>query len=161
MKTKLFRESRWTRSFPLGTPVPNKEHAVCVSLPTFDDVIGYEEKRPETLQRLPSGYPRFVRHRKVSELAEFWNQTHSLHKDLFFFPNAKDWEFAKEIIGISNATTEYGEDYLIVGLETGSEESIRLHKFFQHSGLRSLFPSCRKNPGITWTGCGNRVNQSK
>ena len=121
--------------FPLGTPVPNKEHAVCVSLPTFDDVIGYEEKRPETLQRLPSGYPRFVRHRKVSELAEFWNQTHSLHnQDLFFFPNAKDWEFAKEIIGISNATTEYGEDYLIAGLPPGSEESIRLHKFFQHSG---------------------------
>ena len=121
--------------FPLGTPVPNKEHAVCVSLPTFDDVIGYEEKRPETLQRLPSGYPRFVRHRKVRELEDFWNQTHSLHnQDLFFFPNAKDWDFAKKITGISNATTEDGEDYLIAGLPLGSEESTRLDKFFQHSG---------------------------
>jgi cystathionine gamma-synthase len=87
------------------------------------------------LQRLPSGYPRFVRHRKVRELADFWNQTHSLlNKDLFFFPNPKDWEFAEKKMGISNATTEDGEDYLIVGLAPESEESIRLHKFFQHSG---------------------------
>ncbi len=121
--------------FPLGTPVPNKEHAVCVSLPTLDDVIGYEEKKTDTLLRMPTGYPRFIRHRKIKGLADFWNQTQSLQKkDLFFFPNSSDWKFAREILGIKGASTEEEEDYLIVGLSQDSEDSLSLHKFFQHAG---------------------------
>jgi len=121
--------------FPLGTPVPNKEHAVCVSLPTLEDVVGYEEKRPDTLHRLSSGYPRFVRHRKIKELADFWNQTHTLHnKDLFFFPKTRDWDFASKTLRITDASTEEVEDYLIAGLDPDSEESSQLHKFFQHAG---------------------------
>jgi cystathionine gamma-synthase len=121
--------------FPLGTPVPQKEHAVCVSLPTFDDIVGYEEKKPEILKKLHSGYPRFVRHRKVQELAEFWNQTHSLNgKDLFFFSNAKDWDFAQKTAGLSDPRIEEVEDYLIVGLPPDSKESARLSKFLQHTG---------------------------
>ena len=30
--------------FALGQSVPSKRHAVCVSLPTVEDLIGYEEK---------------------------------------------------------------------------------------------------------------------
>ena len=121
--------------FSLGTPVPNKEHAVCVSLPTYDDVIGYEEKKPETLEKLKSGYPRFVRHRRIQELASFWGRTHSLEKkDLFFFPNSEDWDFAQKVLGISLGNIEVEEDYLIAGLPTGSDESSRLQKFFQHAG---------------------------
>ena len=121
--------------FPLGTPVPQKEHAVCVSLPTLDDVVGYEEKNPATLEQIKSGYPRFVRHRKIQQLETFWGKVH-LHekKDLFFFPNHKDWDFAKEILGVSNYNVEIQEEYLIAGLDSASEESQLLHKFFQHAG---------------------------
>ena len=59
--------------------------------------LDMKKKRPETLQRLHSGYPRFVRHRKVGELEDFWNQTHSLHnQDLFFFPNARTGTLPKK-----------------------------------------------------------------
>jgi cystathionine gamma-synthase len=35
---------------------------VSVALPRWQDVVGYEEKRPEVMDRLRCGYPRFVIH---------------------------------------------------------------------------------------------------
>lgn len=57
------------QSFPLGTPVPKSPHAVVVSLPTMADVIGYEERHPETMDVVRTGYPRFVRHPFVTAAA--------------------------------------------------------------------------------------------
>ena len=36
----------------------------------MDDLKGYEEKRPETVRQMPSGYPRFVVHPLVRRLAD-------------------------------------------------------------------------------------------
>ena len=47
---------------PLGQRIPPSPHAVSCSLPTMRDVRGYEEKNPETMRALTSGYPRFVVH---------------------------------------------------------------------------------------------------
>jgi cystathionine gamma-synthase len=54
---------------PLGSRIPNRLHAVSVSLPTMRDLRGYEERDPATLKQMPSGYPRFVVHPLVRELA--------------------------------------------------------------------------------------------
>ncbi len=54
---------------PLGQRIPPSIHGVSCSLPTMRDVIGYEEKDPETLRHLSSGYPRFVVHPYVVQLA--------------------------------------------------------------------------------------------
>ena len=43
----------------LGSPIPASIHAVSVCLPTWADVIGYEEKEPRVIHRMKSGYPRF------------------------------------------------------------------------------------------------------
>ena len=48
------------KHLPLGQRIPPSPHAVSCSLPTLRDVRGYEEKAPETMQHLTSGYPRFV-----------------------------------------------------------------------------------------------------
>lgn len=121
--------------FPLGTPVPNKEHAVCVSLPRFEDVVGYEEKKTETLKKLNSGYPRFVRHQKIHDLAKYWNQLKPENQSVhFFFSNLKDWKFAQDLLHITEAETEEKEDYSIVSLPTNSQECDKLNKFLQHSG---------------------------
>jgi cystathionine gamma-synthase len=42
-----------------------------VALPRWQDVVGYEEKWPAVISRLQCGYPRFVIHRLVQELARF------------------------------------------------------------------------------------------
>ena len=55
---------------PLGQRIPASPHAVSCSLPTMRDVRGYEEKDPAVLRHLTSGYPRFVVHPFVRELAQ-------------------------------------------------------------------------------------------
>ena len=52
----------------IGQPIPSSVHAVSVALPRWRDVVGYEEKTPEVMQRLSSGYPRFVVHPLVEKL---------------------------------------------------------------------------------------------
>lgn len=44
----------------LGEPLPQSKHAVSVSLPKWDDVIGYEEGNPRVINAMKTGYPRFV-----------------------------------------------------------------------------------------------------
>ena len=41
----------------LGCPIPVDEHAVSVSLPTWQDVCGYEEGEIRVLNELKIGYP--------------------------------------------------------------------------------------------------------
>lgn len=47
-------------SIALGKPIPPVPHAASVSLPRWADVVGYEEGNARVLDRLESGYPRFV-----------------------------------------------------------------------------------------------------
>ena len=53
----------------LGCAIPDSVHAVSVALPRWRDVIGYEEKNPEVVTRLQSGYPRFVIHPLIQKVA--------------------------------------------------------------------------------------------
>ncbi|MEI6209896.1 MAG: PLP-dependent transferase [Desulfuromonadales bacterium] len=66
----LLHDPVW-RADDLGLALPDSLHAVSVSLPRWQDVIGYEEKWPDVISRLQCGYPRFVIHRLVRELAFF------------------------------------------------------------------------------------------
>jgi cystathionine gamma-synthase len=52
----------------LGAPIPDSPHAVSVCLPTWSDIIGYEEKEPRVMDRLRTGYPRFFFHPLVQKV---------------------------------------------------------------------------------------------
>lgn len=52
----------------LGLPLPPVTHAVSVALPTWQDVIDYEEGHPRIAASLQAGYPRFFLHPLVTEL---------------------------------------------------------------------------------------------
>ncbi len=56
------------RHIPCGTRMPSSLHAVSVSIPTFQDVIGYEENDPATRRFIRTGYPRFVTHPYVLQV---------------------------------------------------------------------------------------------
>lgn len=56
---ELLVHPRW-RPEDLGTPLPDLPHANSACLPTWQDVIDYEEKNPRVITRLRAGYPRFV-----------------------------------------------------------------------------------------------------
>ena len=43
-------------------PLPKTRHGCSMCLPTWDAVLGYEEKRDKVMRRLQAGYPRFILH---------------------------------------------------------------------------------------------------
>jgi cystathionine gamma-synthase len=52
----------------LGAPIPDDPHAISVCLPTWADVIGYEEGEQRVRAALRAGYPRFVVNGEVARL---------------------------------------------------------------------------------------------
>lgn len=52
----------------LGSPIPDSPHAVSVCLPTWADIIGYEEKEPRVIDRMRTGYPRFFLHPLIQQM---------------------------------------------------------------------------------------------
>ena len=52
----------------LGTPIPDSLHAVSVCLPTWADVIGYEDKEPRVVDKMRTGYPRFFFHPLIHQV---------------------------------------------------------------------------------------------
>jgi cystathionine gamma-synthase len=58
-----------TRSNALGASIPNLPHAISVSLPTWDDNVGYEEGEKRVVDAMVNGYPRFFIHRGVQAVS--------------------------------------------------------------------------------------------
>ena len=52
----------------LGYPIPGSPHAVSVCLPTWADIIGYEEKEPRVIDKMCTGYPRFFFHPLINQV---------------------------------------------------------------------------------------------
>jgi cystathionine gamma-synthase len=52
----------------LGASIPDSPHAVSVCLPTWADVIGYEEKEPRVIDTMRTGYPRFFFHPLINKI---------------------------------------------------------------------------------------------
>lgn len=50
------------RAEDLGAPIPGSPHSVSVCLPSWADVIGYEEKESRVVDAMRTGYPRFFFH---------------------------------------------------------------------------------------------------
>jgi cystathionine gamma-synthase len=63
---------------PLGRRIPDRLHAVSVSLPTVRDLIGYGEKDPTVARQIASGYPRFVLHPCLRRLTDHLTRQHGL-----------------------------------------------------------------------------------
>lgn len=73
--TDLLRHPLW-QADTLGTPLPDDEFGVSVSLPLWRHVIGYEEKDPDVVSKFRSGYPRFCCPPAIVRLFE--SATHEL-----------------------------------------------------------------------------------
>lgn len=58
-----------TRTDALGVSIPNLPHAISVSLPTWDDNIGYEEGEKRVVDAMVNGYPRFFIHRDIKAVS--------------------------------------------------------------------------------------------
>jgi cystathionine gamma-synthase len=121
--------------FALGQPVPDREHAVCVSLPTFRDLIGYEEKDPGIRASMRSGYPRFVQHHQIGKLIRHLDSPEQNGEwQRFLFSDEKS---CREAIGqyaiSSSKITDHGS-FASLQVIGQSEDADSIGAFLQHSG---------------------------
>jgi len=54
----------------IGKPIPNIEHAVSVTLPTWEATIGYEKGEDWVVSKMTLGYPRFFIHSVIKTVAK-------------------------------------------------------------------------------------------
>src|ERR1019366_10295225 len=116
----------------LGRPIPASPHAVSVALPRWQDVVGYEEKTPEVVNALTSGYPRFFIHAEVRELARQIAEG----QPCLPFPSLRAALLCAEFIERSSAATAKVVPFRGVhGVVTNDAGTPALRAFWQHTGL--------------------------
>jgi cystathionine gamma-synthase len=116
----------------LGLPIPSSIHAVSVTLPRWQDVVGYEEKWPDVVSRLQSGYPRFVIHSLVQQIAQELGQGRPC------LPLPSRTAAEKCATFIRKSTGEAADPVLLRGMHgvvTTENGSAALRAFWQHTGL--------------------------
>lgn len=116
----------------MGLPLPDSPHAVSVALPRWQDVIGYEEKRPETVSRMRSGYPRFLVHPYVSAVA----REMAPDEVCLPFPSARTAQRCAEYVSRRSGEpawlVRFGD---VTGVVTNPAGQAALRAFWQHTGL--------------------------
>ena len=123
----LLTDPLW-RAEDVGRPIPDSVHAVSLALPQWADVVGYEEKEPRILDRLVSGYPRFMVHPLVQELAHRVGGA----RPCLPFPSRRVAELAAQSIG---APAKVVERDGLWGVTTSAVTAGELKLFWQHTGL--------------------------
>lgn len=134
MDNPLFASPPW-RGDDLGRPMPDSPHAVSVALPRWEDVIGYEEKKPAVIARLRSGYPRFVIHPLVAETARRFSE----RLECLPFPSLKAAQtalaFLRKTTGEPATLLGPGAPGQIHAVETTPAGYAALRTFWQHTGV--------------------------
>ena len=120
---------------PCGTRLPPASaHAVSVSLPRLDDLIAYEEQRPEILERVRSGYPRFHIHPFVAQLRLHANEALGLGaKDSIVVASEEAGRRMCAYAGIAPSLQAF-RDVWIVELPEDADAARRARSFVQHTG---------------------------
>jgi cystathionine gamma-synthase len=116
----------------LGQPLPDSQHAVSVSLPRWQDVVGYEEKKPEVVEKMMLGYPRFVIHPLVKDLAKRIGQGHSC---LPFPSLAVAKVGAAYVRHAARTTANIALGNGVFSVITNDTGAPALKEFWQHAGL--------------------------
>jgi hypothetical protein len=125
---------------PLGRPLPLDEHAVSVSLPTWADVVGYEEGDKRVTDLMKIGYPRFKVHACIERLIELTKQKHHIEasQECIILPTQ---HVANSFIkflnhgGCAEGVSLIGIGYLGVhAVAYPAEYKAQGRKFWQHTG---------------------------
>ncbi|EKM57530.1 uncharacterized protein PHACADRAFT_115737 [Phanerochaete carnosa HHB-10118-sp] len=84
----------------LGAAVPALEaHAISVSLPTWEDNIGYEEGDKRVIDTMVSGYPRFFIHLTIRKLAGICEQKFGVNgEQAMLFPTLRIAEACRDFM---------------------------------------------------------------
>jgi cystathionine gamma-synthase len=121
---------------PLGQCIPSgTPHAVSASLPTMRAVIGYEEKNPEITQHMTSGYPRFVKHPFLKQVAAHMLRTLGLDGwQLWPTSSAHAAATLQAWLGVPKARVVENVCVSGVAFPANTDTFSRAKTFLQHTG---------------------------
>lgn len=150
----------------LGRPLPDSPHATSVALPLWQHVVDYEEGRPELIERLALGYPRFVIHPAVAAL----NQQATVRfaqpgNGTFLAPSGRVAEccarFLRDVRGAA-ARVEVLDDTGIHAVVFPLEVADSAKHFWQHFGeivssRRAVAVQEGRHPRVCDTGAKQRI----
>jgi cystathionine gamma-synthase len=120
--------------FKLGQPLPAQTHAVCVSLPEVKDLIGYEEKDPTTLAAMPTGYPRFVRHRMIDQMIRELCKESPPSTHGYLFTKETDCEEVIKRYSLQDTKVRRTQEYTLLEIPSASPAKDGVTSYFQHTG---------------------------
>lgn len=128
-------KANFLRHHPVGAPIPHSLHAVCSSLPSLADVIRYEQKDPEAMQVMQSGYPRFVLHHLIRELTDRLKADYGLGDRAVYIPaSLESAEALVEYIGAPDASIIDVGGFYLVHFAPIPHLCDRAKAFLQHTG---------------------------
>ncbi|MBM9499283.1 PLP-dependent transferase [Leptospira sp. 201903071] len=109
-------------------------HAVSVSLPHLIDVVGYEEKRTETLSRLKSGYPRFVAHSYIARILDYNRENRKITTPQFIVSSRKAADTIVQKFSIQEFEIIEDEEIVTLVIPNLKELEKEILSFIQHTG---------------------------
>ncbi|TGK07027.1 aminotransferase class I/II-fold pyridoxal phosphate-dependent enzyme [Leptospira semungkisensis] len=109
-------------------------HAVSMSLPEVADVVGYEEKRVETLSRLKAGYPRFVAHAYIERILDFNRESKGVEGPQFILNSRKAADHIVSLFQIEGAIILEDEGIITLTIPQDKETESKVLSFIQHTG---------------------------
>ena len=122
----------------LGKAIPQSPHAVSVALPTWKDIIDYEEKDPDCIRSLTSIYPRFGLNPLIQEIAQKALVKGNL-KDwtAWPYPNKSCATKAQDycLNNSNNCSTEIFDVLGLKCLVADKDATPAAKSFWQHTGL--------------------------
>ncbi len=72
--------------YPLGAEPSGSAHSVVCAFPRLADVHGYAQRKPETMQAIRIGYPRFFRNPSLDDLIRRYRADGAVLPDEFCYP---------------------------------------------------------------------------
>lgn len=119
-----------------GETLPvNNVHAVSVSMPTLKDVIDYEESEPEVLEKIKSGYPRFILHPYLEQLARFLEKKYCINSgfEVILLSSQKAVQLVSDTYFIHNKQ-EFNEPFGVMLVQKGTSQLQKVLMYIQHVG---------------------------
>ncbi len=130
-------DRRYYKPIPCGANLPlDNPHAFSVSMPTYQDVVDYEEEANGILERIKNAYPRVLFHPYVKEMAQFIRAEKQLDASgvCYLLPSLKSAIHVAQLSGTSPHLHEY-EGYAIAYFpEAASDTPADYYAFMKHCG---------------------------